>query len=388
VVEHDEDTLRAADHLVDIGPGAGEHGGHIVAQGTVDEVMHTAGSITGAYLSGVTRIGVPEKRRKPQGWLTVRGAREHNLKNLTVKFPLGVFCCVSGVSGSGKSSLVNEIVYKSLARDLNRAKTRPGDHDGIDGLAQLDKIINIDQSPIGRTPRSNPATYTGLFDLIRQVYAQTNEAKARGYKEGRFSFNIRGGRCENCAGDGLIKIEMHFMADIYVPCEVCHGRRYNRETLEVRYRGKNIADVLEMTVEEALRFFENHPRIKPKLQTLFDVGLGYMRLGQSSTTLSGGEAQRVKLATELSRRATGRTIILLDEPTTGLHMDDVGRLIRVLQQLTEAGNSVLVIEHNLDVLKTADYIIDLGPEGGAKGTPEQVAKAKESYTGQYLKKML
>ena len=395
VVEHDEDTLRAADHLVDIGPGAGEHGGHIVAQGTVDEVMLTAGSITGAYLSGVTRIGVPEKRRKPQGWLTVRGAREHNLKNLTVKFPLGVFCCVSGVSGSGKSSLVNEIVYKSLARDLNRAKTRPGDHDGIDGLAQLDKIINIDQSPIGRTPRSNPATYTGLFDLIRQVYAQTNEAKARGYKEGRFSFNIRGGRCENCAGDGLIKIEMHFMADIYVPCEVCHGRRYNRETLEVRYRGKNIADVLEMTVEEALRFFENHPRIKPKLQTLFDVGLGYMRLGQSSTTLSGGEAQRVKLATELSRRATGRTIILLDEPTTGLHMDDVGRLIRVLQQLTEAGNSVLVIEHNLDVLKTADYIIDLGPEGGdgggrivAKGTPEQVAKAKESYTGQYLKKML
>ncbi|NLD34822.1 MAG: excinuclease ABC subunit UvrA [Clostridiales bacterium] len=395
VVEHDEDTLRAADHLVDIGPGAGEHGGHIVAQGTVEQVMNTAGSITGAYLSGVTRIGLPDKRRKPQGWLTVRGAREHNLKNLMVKFPLGVFCCVSGVSGSGKSSLVNEIVYKSLARDLNRAKTRPGDHDGIDGLNQLDKIINIDQSPIGRTPRSNPATYTGLFDLIRQVYTQTNEAKARGYKEGRFSFNIRGGRCENCAGDGLIKIEMHFMADIYVPCEVCHGRRYNRETLEVRYRGKNIADVLEMTVEEALRFFENHPRIKPKLQTLFDVGLGYMRLGQSSTTLSGGEAQRVKLATELSRRATGRTIILLDEPTTGLHMDDVGRLIRVLQQLTEAGNSVLVIEHNLDVLKTADYIIDLGPEGGegggkivAKGTPEQIAKAKDSYTGQYLKKML
>ena len=395
VVEHDEDTLRAADYLVDIGPGAGEHGGHIVAQGTVEEVMRTAGSITGAYLSGLTRIAVPATRRAPAGWMKVTGAREHNLKNITASFPLGVFCCVAGVSGSGKSSLVNEIVYKALARDLNRARTRPGDHDGIEGVEQLDKIISIDQSPIGRTPRSNPATYTGLFDLIRQVFSQTNEAKARGYKDGRFSFNVRGGRCENCSGDGMIKIEMHFMADIYVPCEVCHARRYNRETLEVRFRGKNIADVLDMTVEEALGFFDNHPRIRTKLQTLFDVGLGYMRLGQSSTTLSGGEAQRVKLATELSKRATGKTLILLDEPTTGLHMDDVGRLIRVLQQLTDAGNSVLVIEHNLDVLKTADYIIDLGPEGGdgggtvvAAGTPEEVAKVKESYTGQYLKRLL
>lgn len=395
VVEHDEDTLRAADYLVDIGPGAGEHGGHIVAQGTVEEVMHTAGSITGAYLSGLTRIALPASRRSPAGWMKVIGAREHNLKNITAEFPLGVFCCVAGVSGSGKSSLVNEIVYKALARDLNRARTRPGDHDSIEGVDQLDKIISIDQSPIGRTPRSNPATYTGLFDLIRQVFSQTNEAKARGYKDGRFSFNVRGGRCENCSGDGMIKIEMHFMADIYVPCEVCHARRYNRETLEVRFRGKNIADVLDMTVEEALGFFDNHPRIRTKLQTLFDVGLGYMRLGQSSTTLSGGEAQRVKLATELSKRATGRTLILLDEPTTGLHMDDVGRLIRVLQQLTDAGNSVLVIEHNLDVLKTADYIIDLGPEGGdgggtvvAAGTPEEVAEVKESYTGQYLKHLL
>ncbi len=395
VVEHDEDTLRAADYLVDIGPGAGEHGGHIVAQGTVEEVMNTPGSITGAYLSGLTRIAVPQTRRSPAGWLTVRGASEHNLKNITVRFPLGVFCCVAGVSGSGKSSLVNEIVYKALARDLNRARTRPGAYERIEGLEQLDKIISIDQSPIGRTPRSNPATYTGLFDLIRQVFAQTAEAKARGYKEGRFSFNVRGGRCENCNGDGLIKIEMHFMADIYVPCEVCKAKRYNRETLEVRFRGKNIADVLDMTVEEALHFFDNHARIRAKLQTLFDVGLGYMRLGQPSTTLSGGEAQRVKLATELSRRATGRTLILLDEPTTGLHMDDVGRLIRVLQQLTDAGNSVLVIEHNLDVLKTADYIIDLGPEGGdgggtlvAEGTPEQVAENGRSYTGQYLKRLL
>ncbi|NLC33405.1 MAG: excinuclease ABC subunit UvrA [Clostridiales bacterium] len=395
VVEHDEDTLRAADYLVDIGPGAGEHGGNIVAQGSVEDVMKTNGSITGAYLSGLTRIAVPDTRRKPSAWLTVKGAKEHNLKDLTVKFPLGVFCCVSGVSGSGKSSLVNGIVYKALARDLNRAKTRPGPYTSMGGLENLDKIINIDQSPIGRTPRSNPATYTGLFDLVRQVYAQTNEAKVRGYKEGRFSFNLRGGRCEHCSGDGLIKIEMHFLADIYVPCEVCHGKRYNRETLEVRFRGKNIADVLDMTVEEALRFFENHPRIKTKLQTLFDVGLGYMRLGQSSTTLSGGEAQRVKLATQLSRRATGKTLILLDEPTTGLHMDDVGRLIRVLQQLTDAGNSILVIEHNLDVLKTADYIIDLGPEGGdgggyvvAKGKPEEIVKVKESYTGQYLKHLL
>jgi len=393
VVEHDEETLRSADYLVDIGPGAGEHGGHVVAQGSVAQVMATEGSITGAYLSGRMKISMPAVRRRPSGWLTVVGAGEHNLKNITVAFPLGVFCCVSGVSGSGKSSLVNGILYKALARDLNRAKTRPGKHERIEGLEGLDKIINIDQSPIGRTPRSNPATYTGLFDLIRLVFAGTNEAKARGYKEGRFSFNIRGGRCEACSGDGLIKIEMHFMADLYVPCEVCNGRRYNRETLEVRYRGKNIADVLDMTVEEALHFFEHHARLLPKLQTLFDVGLGYMRLGQSSTTLSGGEAQRVKLATELSRRATGKTIILLDEPTTGLHMDDVGRLIKVLQQLTEAGNSVLVIEHNLDVLKTADYIIDLGPEGGdaggmivAQGTPEEIVKVEASYTGQYLRK--
>ena len=395
VVEHDEDTLRAADYLVDIGPGAGEHGGHVVAQGSLQDVMATNGSITGAYLSGEMRIPVPQNRRKAKKWLTVVGAREHNLKDIDVKIPLGVLCCISGVSGSGKSSLVNGILYKSLARDLNRAKTRPGDHDRIDGVGALDKIIAIDQSPIGRTPRSNPATYTGLFDLIRQVFARTNDAKARGYKEGRFSFNIKGGRCENCAGDGLIKIEMHFMADLYVPCEVCHGSRYNRETLEVRYRGKNIADILSMTVEEALRFFENHPRLIAKLQTLHDVGLNYMRLGQSSTTLSGGEAQRVKLATELSRRATGKTIYLLDEPTTGLHMDDVGRLIRVLQMLADGGNTVLVIEHNLDVLKTADHIIDLGPEGGdgggtivAEGTPEQVARVKESFTGQYLKGML
>jgi excinuclease ABC subunit A len=393
VVEHDEETLRCADYLVDIGPGAGEHGGHVVAQGSVAQVMATEGSITGAYLSGRKKISMPAARRKPSGWLSVVGACEHNLKNITAAFPLGVFCCVSGVSGSGKSSLVNGILYKALARDLNRAKTRPGKYERIEGLKGLDKIINIDQSPIGRTPRSNPATYTGLFDLIRGVFAATNDAKARGYKEGRFSFNIRGGRCEACSGDGLIKIEMHFMADIFVPCEVCGGRRYNRETLEVRYRSKNIADVLDMTVDEALHFFEHHPRLMPKLQTLFDVGLGYMRLGQSSTTLSGGEAQRVKLATELSRRATGKTIILLDEPTTGLHMDDVGRLIKVLQQLTDAGNSVLVIEHNLDILKTADYIIDLGPEGGdaggfivAQGTPEQIVQVDESYTGQYLRK--
>ena len=393
VVEHDEETLRCADYLVDIGPGAGEHGGHVVAQGSVAQVMATEGSITGAYLSGRKKISMPVTRRKPSGWLSVVGACEHNLKNITAAFPLGVFCCVSGVSGSGKSSLVNGILYKALARDLNRAKTRPGKYERMEGLNGLDKIINIDQSPIGRTPRSNPATYTGLFDLIRGVFAATNDAKARGYKEGRFSFNIRGGRCEACSGDGLIKIEMHFMADLFVPCEVCGGRRYNRETLDVRYRGKNIADVLDMTVDEALHFFEHHPRLVPKLQTLFDVGLGYMRLGQSSTTLSGGEAQRVKLATELSRRATGKTIILLDEPTTGLHMDDVGRLIKVLQQLTDAGNSVLVIEHNLDILKTADYIIDLGPEGGdaggfivAQGTPEQIVQVDESYTGQYLRK--
>ena len=392
VVEHDEETLRNADYVVDIGPGAGEHGGNIVARGTVEDIMNTPGSITGDYLAGRKAIAIPQKRRVPRGWLTVKGAREHNLKNIDVPFPLGVLCCVSGVSGSGKSSLVNSIVHKTLARDLNRAKTKPGDSDGIDGIDQLDKIICIDQSPIGRTPRSNPATYTGLFDLIRKVFAQSPEAKVRGYKENRFSFNVKGGRCEACGGDGLLKIEMHFMPDLYVPCEVCGGKRYNHETLQVKFRGYSIADVLDMTVEEAMRVFENHQLIMNKLQTLYDVGLGYMRLGQASTTLSGGEAQRVKLATELSRRATGKTMILLDEPTTGLHVDDVNRLVRVLQQLVDAGNSVLVIEHNLDVLKTADYLIDLGPEGGdkgglvvASGTPEQVAAVKKSYTGQYLK---
>ena len=392
VVEHDEETLRNADYVVDIGPGAGEHGGNIVARGTVEDIMNTPGSITGDYLAGRKAIAIPAKRRAPRGWLTVKGAREHNLKNIDVPFPLGVLCCVSGVSGSGKSSLVNSIVHKTLARDLNRAKTKPGDSDGIEGIDQLDKIICIDQSPIGRTPRSNPATYTGLFDLIRKVFAQSPEAKVRGYKENRFSFNVKGGRCEACGGDGLLKIEMHFMPDLYVPCEVCGGKRYNHETLQVKFRGYSIADVLDMTVEEAMRVFENHQLIMNKLQTLYDVGLGYMRLGQASTTLSGGEAQRVKLATELSRRATGKTMILLDEPTTGLHVDDVSRLVRVLQQLVDAGNSVLVIEHNLDVLKTADYLIDLGPEGGDKGglvvaagTPEQVAAVKKSYTGQYLK---
>lgn len=393
VVEHDEDTLRAADFIVDIGPGAGEKGGEVVAIGSVEDLMAAPRSVTGEYLSGKKAIPVPKVRRTPTGWLTVEGAAENNLKGITVRFPLGVLCCISGVSGSGKSSLVNEILYKALARDLNRARTYPGKYTAIKGLEQLDKIINIDQSPIGRTPRSNPATYTGLFDLIRKVYAQTNEAKTHGYSAGRFSFNVKGGRCEACAGDGLIKIEMHFMADLYVPCEVCKGKRYNRETLEVRYRGHSISDVLDMTVEEAVRVFENHPQIMRKLDTLMAVGLGYIRLGQSSTTLSGGEAQRVKLATELSRRATGKTIILLDEPTTGLHMDDVSRLIKVLQDLTDAGNTVLVIEHNLDVLKTADYVIDLGPEGGdrggeiiAEGTPEVVAAKKESYTGQYLRK--
>ncbi len=395
VVEHDEETLRSADFLVDIGPGAGEHGGRVVASGTLQDVMNAPASITGQYLSGKKRIPVPDRRRVPQGWLTVRGAREHNLKNIDVNFPLGVFCCVTGVSGSGKSSLVNAILYGDLAHRLNRAKPRKAAYDGIDGAEQLDKIISIDQSPIGRTPRSNPATYTGLFDLIRKVFAQLTEAKIRGYKENRFSFNVKGGRCEACSGDGLLKIEMHFMADIYVPCEVCRGKRYNRETLEVKYRGLSIADVLDLTVEEAMGVFEAHPAIMQKLRTLFDVGLGYMRLGQPSTTLSGGEAQRVKLATELSRRATGRTLILLDEPTTGLHMDDVSRLVSVLQRLTDAGNTVLVIEHNLDIIKTADYIIDLGPEGGdgggrviAQGTPEQVANVPESYTGQFLKKTL
>ena len=392
VVEHDEETLRSADYVVDIGPGAGEHGGRIVACGTVEDVMNSPESITGDYLAGRRRISLPARRREPRGWLTVRGAREHNLKNIDVAFPLGVLCCVSGVSGSGKSSLVNGIVHRTLARDLNRAKTKPGACDGIEGVELLDKIICIDQSPIGRTPRSNPATYTGLFDLIRKVFAQCPEAKVRGYKENRFSFNVKGGRCEACSGDGLLKIEMHFMPDLYVPCEVCGGKRYNHETLQVKYRGYSISDVLDMTVEEAMRVFENHTLIMNKLKTLCDVGLGYMRLGQSSTTLSGGEAQRVKLATELSRRATGKTMILLDEPTTGLHVDDVSRLVRVLQQLADAGNSVLVIEHNLDVLKTADYLIDLGPEGGDKGgevvaagTPEQVAAEEKSYTGQYLK---
>ena len=395
VVEHDEETLRSADYLVDIGPGAGEHGGRIVAQGTVEDVMNAPESITGQYLSGKKRIPIPALRRTPQGWLTVMGAREHNLKNINVDFPLGVFCCVTGVSGSGKSSLVNAILYTALAHLLNRARPRKANYDGIRGAEQLDKIINIDQSPIGRSPRSNPATYTGLFDLIRKVFAQLPEAKIRGYKENRFSFNVKGGRCEACSGDGLLKIEMHFMADIYVPCEVCRGKRYNRETLEVKYRGLSIADVLDLTVEEAMEVFEAHQPIMQKLRTLYDVGLGYMKLGQPSTTLSGGEAQRVKLATELSRRATGKTLVLLDEPTTGLHMDDVSRLVNVLQRLTDQGNTVLVIEHNLDIIKTADYIIDLGPEGGdgggtvvAQGTPEQVAGAQDSYTGQFLRRIL
>ncbi len=395
VVEHDEDTMYAADWIVDVGPGAGIHGGHIVAQGTVEDIKACPESLTGQYLSGKKRIAVPEKRRVPAGWLTIRGAREHNLKNIDVQVPLGVLCCVTGVSGSGKSSLVNEILYKHLARVLNRAKTRPGKFCAMEGVEQLDKIIMIDQSPIGRTPRSNPATYTGLFDMIRKIFAQCPEAKARGYKENRFSFNVKGGRCEACGGDGLLKIEMHFLPDIFVPCEVCKGKRYNRETLEVTYKGKNIYEVLDMNVEEALRFFENHVGICRKLETLYDVGLGYMKLGQASTTLSGGEAQRVKLATELSRRDTGRTIYLLDEPTTGLHMADVDRLIAVLQRLTDAGNSVMVIEHNLDVIKVADYLIDLGPEGGdgggsvvCTGTPEEVAACSASFTGQYLKPVL
>ena len=395
VVEHDEETMLAADWIVDVGPGAGLHGGYIVAEGTADDIRACPESLTGQYLSGKKVIPVPKTRRKPTGWLTVRGAAEHNLKHIDVRIPLGVLTCVTGVSGSGKSSLVNEIVYKNLARKLNRAKTRPGCFDSMEGLEQLDKIIMIDQSPIGRTPRSNPATYTGLFDLIRKLFALSPEAKARGYKENRFSFNVKGGRCEACQGDGMKRIEMHFLPDLYVPCDVCHGHRYNRETLEVTWQGKNISEVLDMTVEEALGFFENHPQIMRKLETLYDVGLGYMKLGQASTTLSGGEAQRVKLATELSRRATGKTIYLLDEPTTGLHMADVDRLIQVLQRLTDAGNSVLVIEHNLDVIKVSDHLIDLGPEGGsgggtvvAEGTPEQVAAVKGSYTGEYLKKVL
>ena len=395
VVEHDEDTMRESDFIVDIGPGAGEHGGEVVATGKAEEIMQNENSVTGAYLSGRIRIPVPEVRRKPTGWLKVLGAQENNLKNIDVKFPLGVMTCVTGVSGSGKSSLVNQILYKRLARDLNRARTIPGRHKGIEGLEQLDKVINIDQSPIGRTPRSNPATYTGVFDLIRDLFAATPDAKARGYKKGRFSFNVKGGRCEACSGDGIIKIEMHFLPDVYVPCEVCKGRRYNRETLEVKYKGKNIYDVLDMTVEEAMHFFENVPSIRRKMETLYDVGLSYIRLGQPSTTLSGGEAQRIKLATELSKRSTGKTIYILDEPTTGLHFADVHKLTEILHRLTEDGNTVIVIEHNLDVIKTADYIIDIGPEGGdkggtviAEGTPEEVAESPVSYTGKYIKPML
>ena len=395
VVEHDEDTMLAADYIVDIGPGAGEHGGEVVAAGTAQEIMECPQSVTGAYLSGRLSIPVPEKRRVPTGFLTVTGARENNLKNIQVEIPLGVMVCVTGVSGSGKSSLVNEILYKHLARDLNHARSIPGRHDKIQGLKQLDKVICIDQSPIGRTPRSNPATYTGVFDQIRDLFAATPDAKARGYKKGRFSFNVKGGRCEACSGDGIIKIEMHFLPDVYVPCEVCQGKRYNRETLEVKYKGKSIYDVLNMTVEEALEFFSNVPSVKRKIQTLYDVGLSYIRLGQPSTTLSGGEAQRIKLATELSRRSTGKTIYILDEPTTGLHFADVHKLIEILHRLAEGGNSVLVIEHNLDVIKTADYIIDMGPEGGdgggtvvAQGTPEEVSQVPESYTGKYVKKYL
>ena len=395
VVEHDEDTMRAADCVVDIGPGAGEHGGELVGIGTAEDLMNNERSITGAYLSGKIKIPVPETRRKPTGWLKVLGARENNLKNIDVAFPLGVMTCVTGVSGSGKSSLVNEILYKRLARDLNRARLIPGRHKGLEGEEQLDKVIDIDQSPIGRTPRSNPATYTGVFDMIRDLFAATADAKARGYKKGRFSFNVKGGRCEACSGDGIIKIEMHFLPDVYVPCEVCQGKRYNRETLEVQYKGKSIYDVLDMTVEEALSFFEHVPSIRRKIETLNDVGLSYIRLGQPSTTLSGGEAQRIKLATELSKRGTGKTIYILDEPTTGLHFADVHKLVDILKRLSEGGNTVIVIEHNLDVIKTADYIIDIGPEGGdrggtviAKGTPEEIASNPVSYTGQYVKKYL
>ena len=395
VVEHDEDTMRAADCIVDIGPGAGEHGGQLVAMGTAEDLMKNEDSITGAYLSGKLKIPVPLERRKPTGFLTVKGAAENNLKNIDVKIPLGIMTCITGVSGSGKSSLINEILYKRLARDLNRARVIPGKHKDILGTDQLDKIINIDQSPIGRTPRSNPATYTGVFDQIRDLFAATADAKAKGYKKGRFSFNVKGGRCEACSGDGIIKIEMHFLPDVYVPCEVCKGKRYNRETLEVKYKDKNIYDVLNMTVEEALTFFENVPSIKRKIQTLYDVGLSYIRLGQPSTELSGGEAQRIKLATELSKRSTGKTIYILDEPTTGLHFADVHKLVEILKRLSEGGNTVVVIEHNLDVIKTADYIIDIGPEGGdkggtvvAQGTPEEVAQSPVSYTGKYVKKYL
>ena len=395
VVEHDEDTMMEADYIVDIGPGAGEHGGQVVAQGTAQEIMKNKNSITGAYLSGRTKIPVPTERKKPTGWIKVLGAQENNLKNIDVDIPLGVMTCVTGVSGSGKSSLVNEIVYKRLARELNRARTIPGKHKDILGMEQLDKVIDIDQSPIGRTPRSNPATYTGVFDLIRDLFAATPDAKARGYKKGRFSFNVKGGRCEACSGDGILKIEMHFLPDVYVPCEVCGGKRYNRETLEVLYKGKSIYDVLNMTVEEALEFFEPVPSIRRKMETLYDVGLSYIRLGQPSTTLSGGEAQRIKLATELSKRSTGKTIYILDEPTTGLHFADVHKLTEILRRLASDGNTVLVIEHNLDVIKTADYIIDIGPEGGdrggtvvACGTPEEIAANPASYTGKYIDMML
>ncbi len=395
VVEHDEDTMRAADYIVDIGPGAGSHGGEVIACGDVEDIIACEASITGAYLSGKIRIPIPEKRRTPSGFLTIKGARENNLKNIDVQVPLGVVTCITGVSGSGKSSLTNEILYKHLARELNRARCIPGRHDTIEGLEQLDKVIDIDQSPIGRTPRSNPATYTGVFDMIRDLFAGTPDAKERGYKKGRFSFNVKGGRCEACSGDGIIKIEMHFLPDVYVPCEVCEGKRYNRETLEVKYKGKNIFDVLDMTVEEALEFFKNVPTIHRKIQTLYDVGLSYVKLGQPSTELSGGEAQRVKLATELSRKSTGKTIYILDEPTTGLHFADVHKLTEILHRLAEGGNTVVVIEHNLDVIKTADYIIDMGPEGGngggtviAHGTPEEVAENEHSYTGQYVKKYL
>lgn len=395
VVEHDEDTMKEADYIVDIGPGAGEHGGEVVAAGTAKEIMKNKKSVTGAYLSGRKKIPVPEERREPKGFLKILGARENNLKNIDVEIPLGVMTCVTGVSGSGKSSLVNEILYKALAKELNRARTIPGKHTRIEGLEQVDKVINIDQSPIGRTPRSNPATYTGVFDLIRDLFAATADAKARGYKKGRFSFNVKGGRCEACSGDGILKIEMHFLPDVYVPCEVCHGKRYNRETLEVKYKGKSIYDVLNMTVEEAPHFFENVPSIRRKMETLYDVGLSYIRLGQPSTTLSGGEAQRIKLAAELSKRSTGKTVYILDEPTTGLHFADVHKLTEILQKLSADGNTVVVIEHNLDVIKTADYLIDIGPEGGdkggtviAKGTPEQVAASECSYTGKYIAPLL
>lgn len=395
VVEHDEDTMMAADYIVDIGPGAGEHGGNVVAEGTAKEIMANKNSVTGDFLSGRRKIEVPSARREPTGWITIKGARQNNLKNIDVDIPLGVMTCVTGVSGSGKSSLINEILYKSLARKLNRAKSIPGEHDSIEGCEQLDKIIEIDQSPIGRTPRSNPATYTGVFDIIRDLFASTTDAKTRGYSKGRFSFNVKGGRCEACGGDGIIKIEMHFLPDVYVPCEACEGKRYNRETLEVKYKGKSIYDILDMTVEEAVKFFENVPMVYRKIKTLQDVGLSYIKLGQPSTTLSGGEAQRIKLATELSRRSTGRTIYVLDEPTTGLHFADVEKLVEILRKLSDTGNTVVVIEHNLDVIKTADYIIDIGPEGGAKGgkviakgTPEEIVKCKKSYTGKFLKKYL